>query len=337
MTTASGDKNMTLSVLHRRAVLRIAGATAAGLGLPARAQTFPAKPIRIVVPFAPGGPTDLMARAIGKSLSQSLGQPVVVDNKPGGGGVIGLGEVAKSPADGYTLVFPSILAVTNPALMPNYPFDTARDFGARHRGGLHRTRAGGAARLSRQDAGRTGGPGQGQARYPGLRLFRQRHFGPSGGRDAGRARRHPSDPRALPWRRSGGAGSAGRPGAADVSGHHLGAVADQGRQAARPGYCTRAPHLGAARGSADRPSRATPASTSTPGTACWCAAARRRRWCSGSTRKPAARSRRPEVRELFAAQGIEPGGMPPAEFGTLIRDDLAGWKRTVERLNIKLE
>ena len=86
------------------------------------------KPIRIVVPFAPGGPTDLMARALSKVLSQSLGQQVLVDNKPGGGGLIAFGEIAKAPPDGHTIAFPSILAVTNPAMVPNYPYDVARDF-----------------------------------------------------------------------------------------------------------------------------------------------------------------------------------------------------------------
>jgi tripartite-type tricarboxylate transporter receptor subunit TctC len=98
------------------------------LPLAAHAQAYPNKPIRILVPFAAGGPTDLMARAVGKSLSVSMGQPVIIENKPGGGGVIAMSEVTRQPADGYTLVFPSILAVTNPALMPNYPFDTLRDF-----------------------------------------------------------------------------------------------------------------------------------------------------------------------------------------------------------------
>src|SRR4051812_44387677 len=70
------------------------------------ADTFPSKQIRIVVPFAPGGPTDLMARTVGKVISTHLGQPVIIDNKPGGGGVIGMSEVKHQPADGYTLVFP---------------------------------------------------------------------------------------------------------------------------------------------------------------------------------------------------------------------------------------
>jgi tripartite-type tricarboxylate transporter receptor subunit TctC len=116
---------------RRRFGATLAGAAALAALAPtlAGAQAgFPSKPIRIVVPFAAGGPTDLMARAIAKPMQASLGQPVVVENKPGGGGVIGLTELARSPADGHTLAFPSILAVTNPALMPDYPFDTLRDF-----------------------------------------------------------------------------------------------------------------------------------------------------------------------------------------------------------------
>ncbi|MCS6766529.1 MAG: tripartite tricarboxylate transporter substrate binding protein [Candidatus Protistobacter heckmanni] len=92
------------------------------------ADVFPSKPVRIVVPFAAGGPTDLMARVIAKSMSAGLSQPVVVENKPGGGGVIGLSDVARSPADGYSLAFPSILSVTNQYLLRGYPFDMARDF-----------------------------------------------------------------------------------------------------------------------------------------------------------------------------------------------------------------
>ncbi|WP_427912913.1 Bug family tripartite tricarboxylate transporter substrate binding protein [Ramlibacter sp. MMS24-I3-19] len=116
--------------LSRRAALRgltalLAPAVASGAYA---AEDWPSRPIRLVVPFAPGGPTDLMARIVAKEMQASLGQAVVVDNKPGGGGVIGLGEVVRAPADGYTLVFPSILAVTNPSLMKDYPFDMARQF-----------------------------------------------------------------------------------------------------------------------------------------------------------------------------------------------------------------
>ena len=92
------------------------------------AAGYPKKPIKIVVPFAPGGPTDLMARAISRPMSDSLGQTVVVINKPGGTGVIALSEVHNAPADGYTLAFPSIQAVTTPALRSDFPFDMTKDF-----------------------------------------------------------------------------------------------------------------------------------------------------------------------------------------------------------------
>jgi tripartite-type tricarboxylate transporter receptor subunit TctC len=113
--------------LSRRHFNALVGACVA-MPMASHAQAFPSKPIRILVPFAAGGPTDLMARAVGRSMSASMGQPVIVENKPGGGGVIAMGEVARGPADGYALAFPSILAVTNPALMEKYPFDTLRDF-----------------------------------------------------------------------------------------------------------------------------------------------------------------------------------------------------------------
>ena len=89
----------------------------------ATAQTFPVKPIRFVVPFAPGGGTDLIARAIGQRLTDALGQPVVVDNRAGAGGVIGADLVAKAAPDGYTIVLGSPGPLTiNPNLRPSIPY-----------------------------------------------------------------------------------------------------------------------------------------------------------------------------------------------------------------------
>jgi len=93
------------------------------------AQTYPSKPVRIVVPFTPGGSTDILARAIGNELTKSLGQSFVIENVPGAGGSIGADKVAKSAADGYTLLMGHIgtLAV-NPSLYPNLPYNPIKDF-----------------------------------------------------------------------------------------------------------------------------------------------------------------------------------------------------------------
>ncbi|MGO4332227.1 tripartite tricarboxylate transporter substrate binding protein [Cupriavidus sp. 2TAF22] len=89
---------------------------------------FPEKPIRIVVPFSPGGGTDLIARTMGVAMSQDLGQPVVVDNKPGGGTIIGTDNVAKSAPDGYTLVMATFAHAVNPSLQPKLPYATDKAF-----------------------------------------------------------------------------------------------------------------------------------------------------------------------------------------------------------------
>jgi tripartite-type tricarboxylate transporter receptor subunit TctC len=92
-------------------------------------QAYPARPIRIVVPFTPGGSTDILARSIGKELQDAWGQPVVIENVPGAGGSIGADKVAKAPADGYTLLMGHIgtLAV-NPSLYPSLPYDPVKSF-----------------------------------------------------------------------------------------------------------------------------------------------------------------------------------------------------------------
>ncbi len=99
-------------------------------GTPAIAQeTFPSRPIRIVVPFAPGGTTDILARTVAAKMQESLGQPVVIENRPGAGGNVGAEAVAKSPPDGYTLLLgtPGPLAI-NPSLFKSMSFRPERDF-----------------------------------------------------------------------------------------------------------------------------------------------------------------------------------------------------------------
>lgn len=96
---------------------------------PAHAE-FPDKPVRIVVPFAPGGGTDLIARTLGQGMSQALGQPVIVENKPGGGTAIGTEMVAKSAPDGYTLVIATLAHAVNPSLLAKLPYNNDTAFAA---------------------------------------------------------------------------------------------------------------------------------------------------------------------------------------------------------------
>lgn len=93
------------------------------------AQSYPERPIRMLVPFAPGGNVDITARAIAPALGQALGQQVIVDNRPGAGGTIATDLVAKAAPDGYTLLMASSSVMTNgPALYPKLPYDIVRDF-----------------------------------------------------------------------------------------------------------------------------------------------------------------------------------------------------------------
>jgi len=113
-----------------RAVLAaLAAIGSLAFALPATAQPYPSKPIKIVVPFAVGGIADTFGRAIGAKLTETWGQPVVIENKPGAGGNIGADFVAKSPPDGYTLVMGNIgTHAVNQSLFKSMPYDTLRDF-----------------------------------------------------------------------------------------------------------------------------------------------------------------------------------------------------------------
>jgi len=92
------------------------------------AQGFPNKPIKVVVPSPPGGPPDLIIRMLTNNLSAQLGQPVVVENRPGAGGIVGTGYLAKQPADGYNWLFTTASHVNTPPFNENVPFDPVKDF-----------------------------------------------------------------------------------------------------------------------------------------------------------------------------------------------------------------
>jgi len=114
--------------LNRRGFL--AGTAGLGLAGTARAQTgdFPNRPIRVVVPSPPGGPPDLILRALGPKLQASLGQPVITENRAGGGGIVGTGYVARQPADGYTWLFTTASHVNLVPFNDNVTYDAVRDF-----------------------------------------------------------------------------------------------------------------------------------------------------------------------------------------------------------------
>ncbi|HKV00377.1 MAG TPA: tripartite tricarboxylate transporter substrate binding protein [Vineibacter sp.] len=106
----------------------LAGAILAAPLTPATAQQYPTRTVKIVVPFGPGGPADVYARALGQHLSDALKQPFVIENRPGAGAVIGTDVVAKSPADGYTLLMMSNTHTTNETLISNRPYRLMKDF-----------------------------------------------------------------------------------------------------------------------------------------------------------------------------------------------------------------
>ena len=317
---------------------RILMLTLLAICLPALSQTqpFPSKPLRIVVPFAPGGPTDLMARTIGKSMSQNMGQAVIIENKAGGGGLIALGEVARAPADGYTLAFPSILSVTNPALMPSYPYDMARDFDAITVVGS----------IPHALAVRPDFSAKTLAELVALAKDK---------------------PGTLAYGSSGNGTSAHLAGAmfAQIAGIKVTHVPYRGASLAMQDLLSGQVQFmfldmstglaqikaGKLRALAIAPAKRVAVLPDVPSIAeqgypsynirAWYGLLAKAGTPPEIIQKLYGEVKRAldsaEVREIFLAQGIVPGGMPPAEFATLIREDLAQWKRTIEQLQIKLE
>ena len=114
----------------RRYFLRLVGASVMALAAPriARAQSYPARPVRLIIPFGAGGPTDVFGRLAAQKLSDSLGKQFFVENIVGASGNIGTARAGKSPPDGYTLLLVPTNFVVNPALLPNTPYDAVKDF-----------------------------------------------------------------------------------------------------------------------------------------------------------------------------------------------------------------
>lgn len=111
-----------------RIAARCVLACASAIAIPVLAQTFPARPIRIVVPYTPGGPTDILARTVAQRYTEAWGHPAIVENRPGAAGMAGTALVAKAPADGYTLCTAGITFATSQAMGAKLTFDPVQDF-----------------------------------------------------------------------------------------------------------------------------------------------------------------------------------------------------------------
>jgi tripartite-type tricarboxylate transporter receptor subunit TctC len=115
--------------MKRHHFLRAVAAAALACTLaPAWAQAYPNKPVRVIIPFPPGGTLDFIGRTLAQKMSEQTGQTFVIENKPGGNGFIGADAVAKAPADGYTLLFNASTFVTGPMVVKSAPYDVNRDF-----------------------------------------------------------------------------------------------------------------------------------------------------------------------------------------------------------------
>ena len=117
----------TAACTHGIVKWALAALAVGSLSMAAQAQDWPKQNIKFVVPFTAGSGTDIVARAVAEKLTTALGQPVIIENKPGAGGTIAANQVAKAPADGYTLLVHSSGHVVNPAIYPNLPYDTLND------------------------------------------------------------------------------------------------------------------------------------------------------------------------------------------------------------------
>lgn len=116
--------------MHVKSLTRFASAVALGIvAIGAAAQAWPTKPIKIVVTFSPGGSSDIVARLLSAPLAEKLGQPVIVDNRPGGGATIGANAVAQAPADGYTLMLSNTAPISiSPFMLASPPYDPVKSF-----------------------------------------------------------------------------------------------------------------------------------------------------------------------------------------------------------------
>ena len=178
-----GGKTCTVggTQLHRLPSRRCAMAASVSIMLAAEpllaqmssAQSWPTKRVSVIVPFSPGSATDLLPRTVFEHVAAKVGQTFIIENRPGGGGAIGVSAVAKADPDGYTILVHSNALVTAPAIQ-SMPYDPVRDFCRRHAARQRAVGAGDLAREEHQDAQGIRRGGQGEARIDELRRRRHR-------------------------------------------------------------------------------------------------------------------------------------------------------------------
>jgi tripartite-type tricarboxylate transporter receptor subunit TctC len=316
-------------------ILRIAafcaGLLAAGAAF---AQAYPNKLVRIIVPFAAGGPTDVVARLVGLKLAEKLGQQFVVENIGGAGGNIGMGNAARAPGDGYTILFVSSSYVVNPSLYVKIPYDPERDFlpitkaaGTPHALILHPSVPARSVKelvdLIKADPAKynIASPGIGTAPHLSIELFKQT-FGlndltvvPFGGGNpaiqAVVAGHTPLSFQAIP------------PATALIKEGKLRALAITAtkRSSALPDVPT-LDELGV-KGQEAETMQGVLVPAGTP-----------KEIVDLLQREIAAILAQPDVKERVLALGFEPSGNTPAEFGVYIRAEIAKWKKVIEDAKI---
>ena len=218
--------------MSRNVLTMIAFALLAAAAAPSWSQEYPTRPVKILVPFAAGGPADVYARFLAQRLQDAMGQPFVVEDRPGAGSVTGTDAVAKSPPDGYTLLLMSNAQTVNESLIPNKPYSLLRDFAPVCADQLFGPGSRRASFGPGQFAGRTDPPRQGVPRQAQLCVVGPGHAVPHGRRivqdDGGRGHR----PHSVQGQLGRAHRRARRPGRDDVRCRHDDERVREGRQGA---------------------------------------------------------------------------------------------------------
>jgi tripartite-type tricarboxylate transporter receptor subunit TctC len=328
-------RSSTRPVPSRRAVLLGAALSIATPHV--RAQTFPSKPIKLVVPYSPGGGADTTARLIAPKLQEALGETVVIDNRPGAGGVIGDDAVAKATPDGHTLLIGAFAHAVNPSLLAKMPFRTPDDFAPISLLVTVPELCGDHALASGQDCRRAGGDGQGAARQAVLCLSGNGSAQHLAARAVQAQDRHRHRPCAL----QGPARPRGRCGGRAVPFYfgNMSSALPQARAGRVRALAVTSPERLARRGRTCRPwpKVASRTARSPNGTRCSRRAGTppavlQRLHAEGAEDHAHARHQG-EVRGL----GAEAIGSTPQELAAFLRAEMTKWAEVVKAANIKIE